>query len=210
MDPARILPDGCIDLVWTGAALQVAGPDTGARLFRGPPGTTWFGVRFVPGAAPPVLGVPAAALRDRTVELTDVWAPARVGPLEEALAAAPDADRAAGILEAELARRSAAASRPDPAVSAAAWSLAGGRDVAATAELVGIGERQLHRRCLAAVGYGPKTLQRVLRFRHALGLARGGAPFADLAITAGYADQSHLANEVRALAGVPLGVLVPR
>lgn len=147
MDPARILPDGCIDVIWDGTALVVA---------------------------------------------------------------APDADAAAGLLEAELARRASKAVAPDPAVPALARSLAGGRDVAATAALVGISERQLRRRCLAAVGYGPKTLQRVLRFRRALALARRGEPFADLALAAGYADQSHLANEVRALAGVPLGVLVPR
>ena len=66
---------------------------------------------------------------------------------------------------------------------------------------------RLHRRSLAAFGYGPKMLDRVLRLQRALGLARSGVPFATTAATAGYADQAHLSREVRSLAGVPLRVL---
>ena len=55
---------------------------------------------------------------------------------------------------------------PDPAVTQAARLLC---DPQARAEEVagdvGLSMRQLRRRCHAAVGYGPKTLQRVLRFR---------------------------------------------
>lgn len=42
----------------------------------------------------------------------------------------------------------------------------------------------------------------------ALALARAGVPFADTAARAGYADQAHLAHDVRALAGTSLGILV--
>jgi AraC-like DNA-binding protein len=35
-------------------------------------------------------------------------------------------------------------------------------------------------------------------------------PFAEVAATAGYADQAHLAREVRALAGRPLSRLLDR
>ncbi|MFD7653946.1 helix-turn-helix domain-containing protein, partial [Actinosynnema sp. NPDC059797] len=64
------------------------------------------------------------------------------------------------------------------------------------------------RRSLAAFGYGPKVLHRVLRFDRAVALARRGVPFADVAHRTGYADQSHLSREVRELAGVPLGQLI--
>ncbi|WP_461029927.1 helix-turn-helix domain-containing protein, partial [Streptomyces sparsus] len=69
-------------------------------------------------------------------------------------------------------------------------------------------ERQLHRRAVRAFGYGPKTLARVLRLERALTLARAGLPFARVAADAGYADQAHLAREVKALAGVPLTTLL--
>jgi AraC-like DNA-binding protein len=86
--------------------------------------------------------------------------------------------------------------------------LGAGRPVAAVAADTGLGERQLRRRCEAAFGYGPKTLARVLRMQRALALARRGTAFAEVALRAGYADQAHLAREVKALAGVPLGRLL--
>ncbi len=89
-------------------------------------------------------------------------------------------------------------------------ALDAGRPVAATADELGLGARQLHRRSLAAFGYGPKTLARVLRLHRALALARDGVPFADTAARAGYADQAHLARDVRELAGLPLGELLGR
>ncbi|MFD3682356.1 helix-turn-helix domain-containing protein, partial [Streptomyces sp. NPDC058613] len=76
--------------------------------------------------------------------------------------------------------------------------------VAAVAAAVGLGERRLHRRSLDAFGYGPRTLGRVLRMRRALALARSGMRYAEVAHAAGYADQAHLAREVRALAGTTL------
>jgi AraC-like DNA-binding protein len=55
------------------------------------------------------------------------------------------------------------------------------------------------------VGYGPKVLDRVLRFRRFLHLiespARPVGGIAGLAAAAGYADQSHLTRECARLAG---------
>ncbi|MYR44458.1 DUF6597 domain-containing transcriptional factor, partial [Streptomyces sp. SID5910] len=64
--PGRVLPDGCMDLLWHDGRLLVAGPDTRAHATDGSPGP-WAGVRFYPGTAPALLGVPAHALRDRRV-----------------------------------------------------------------------------------------------------------------------------------------------
>ncbi len=68
----------------------------------------------------------------------------------------------------------------------------------------------MHRRSLAAFGYGPKTLARILRLGRALDLARAGVPYAETAIRTGYADQPHLAREVKQLTGMPLGELLAR
>lgn len=75
-------------------------------------------------------------------------------------------------------------------------------DVAAE---VGLSLRQLRRRCHAAVGYGPKTLQRVLRFRRFISRIdadRGAGDLAAVAAQAGYADQAHLTRECGQLAGL--------
>jgi AraC-like DNA-binding protein len=202
---ARILPDGCMDLIWTEGGLLVAGPDTRAHLSRSAPGTHLTGLRFAPGTGPAVFGVPACELRDQRVPLDAVWAPAVARRLAEQVAVAPSPGRA---LEAAAAGRLRVADRGSPALTAVVRGLGTGRQVAAVAADVGLSERQLHRRCLAAFGYGPKTLARVLRMNRALELARAGVPFAETAVRSGYADQPHLAREVRALAGVPLGGLV--
>jgi transcriptional regulator GlxA family with amidase domain len=72
------------------------------------------------------------------------------------------------------------------------------------ARFLGLGGRRLHRRFVAAVGYGPKTFQRVLRLQRVLALAGSGqrpAGLAMLALGAGYADQAHMGRELRALTG---------
>jgi AraC-like DNA-binding protein len=67
---------------------------------------------------------------------------------------------------------------------------------------LGLSERTLRRRFEGAFRYGPKTLDRILRFQRYLssgrGLERGAA--ARRATAAGYADQSHLVRECRRLA----------
>jgi len=63
-------------------------------------------------------------------------------------------------------------------------------------------ERTLRRHCEDAFGYGPKTLDRILRFQRFLKLVRStrNASAASLALEAGYADQAHLVRESRRLA----------
>ncbi|MFC4034879.1 helix-turn-helix domain-containing protein [Streptomyces polygonati] len=199
----RVLPDGCMDLIWHDGGLLVAGPDTVAQVADGRPGGAYAGLRFAPGAGPGALGVPARELRDHRVALDAVWA----GPAARLLAERVAADPAAG-LEAWAVARTRAAGPADPLPAAVATALAEGRPVAEIAAGTGLGERQLRRRCEAAFGYGPKTLARVLRLQRALALARSGAPFASVAAASGYADQPHLSREVRALAGVPLTELL--
>ncbi|MEU3253603.1 helix-turn-helix domain-containing protein [Streptomyces sp. NPDC006997] len=203
-DAGRVLPDGCMDLLWHEGTLLVAGPDTRAHLTDGAP-TRWAGVRFAPGTAPAYLGVPAHALRDQRVPLTDLWPTARVRRLTARANAGTDP--ATGLEDVAL-RLAAQGAPPDPLTARIVTSLAEGRPVAATATELDLSARQLHRRSLAAFGYGPKTLARILRLGRALSLARAGTPFAETATRAGYADQAHLARDVRELAGLPLGDLL--
>jgi transcriptional regulator GlxA family with amidase domain len=73
------------------------------------------------------------------------------------------------------------------------------------ADELALSERQLQRRFREFVGYGPKTLQRVLRLQRLLGaleLARDQAGgLARIAATIGYSDQAHLTRETRELSG---------
>ena len=172
-------------------------------------GAVVLGVRFRPEAGGPALGVPLSELRDQRVDLADLLRPGArrlPGTLD------PDA---AAIQALELTAALVADADPDPAATRAAVLLADPRaraeDVAAE---VGLSIRQLRRRCHAVVGYGPKTLQRVLRFRRFVSRidAGPGGPgaldLAALAAHAGYADQAHLTRECRQLAGLTPTALV--
>jgi AraC-like DNA-binding protein len=189
-----------MDLIWTDGELIVAGPDTHAHGPGEP--ATYAGLRFPPGVGPAVLGVPAAALRDQRVPLSDIWPAARACRLADRVTGA--ADRLAALEEVGA----QVMPPPDPELALIVKSLDAGAGVAQTAELLDMGERRLHRRCLDAFGYGPKTLARILRMNRALALARAGTPFATVAAQAGYSDQAHLARDVKDMAGVPLSSLI--
>jgi len=194
----RILPDGCLDLIWRDGHVFVAGPDTTAQITAPPPGSRLFALRFAAGTGPAVIGVPADEMVDRQLPLTDLWPATEIRRVAEA-------DDPMAALECAAMRRW---QEPDRAMVAVAALAGAGRPVDTIADACGLSARHLQRRCRAAFGYGPKTLARILRLQRAVGLAVAGMRFADVSATAGYADQAHLSREVRMLAGVPLSALV--
>ncbi len=196
-----VLPDGCTDLVWEqGRGAFVAGPDTGPVPTVMAAGSVMLGVRFRPSAGGPALGIPLSELRDQRVDLADLR-PGEARRLPGTLDPDTAAARALDVVGALIID-----SAPDPAVTRAARLLG---DPSARAENVaadvGLSMRQLRRRCHAAVGYGPKTLQRVLRFRRFVSRIDAYPDVLDLAAIAaeaGYADQAHLTRECGKLSGL--------
>ncbi|WP_369826223.1 DUF6597 domain-containing transcriptional factor, partial [Kitasatospora sp. MBT66] len=68
-----VVPDGCVDLVWSAAGLEVVGPDRAPRTVPVPGGAELAGVRFRPGAAGLLLGaMPVRELCDLQVPLAEV------------------------------------------------------------------------------------------------------------------------------------------
>jgi AraC-like DNA-binding protein len=200
-----VLPDACIDVIWDGTSIFVAGPDTGPVPVPPSPGQCFAGLRFWPGKAPAFLGVPASELLDSRISLGELWGDAAAASLADRLAAAPSPEHAAGLLDEAIADRVAMAPDSDPIVDHLVAVFrkqpdAGGV-VQLASQMLSVGERRLHRHCIAAVGYGPKMLERVLRFQRARRLARNTRSLATVAALAGYADQAHLTREARRLAG---------
>jgi hypothetical protein len=68
-----ILPDGCLDLVWDGERLLVAGPDSTARWHDSPSDASYVGLRMSAGTGPALLGMPANEVLDQSRDLGDVW-----------------------------------------------------------------------------------------------------------------------------------------
>ncbi|MGE2714550.1 helix-turn-helix domain-containing protein [Mycolicibacterium litorale] len=193
--PARILPDGCMDLIRMDGRIVVAGPDSAAYLSAATDEPI-AGLRFRPGVLPRLLGVPANRLRNTRIPLGEVCDPVRgrsLAVIAEALAAqAPRTETAPWSL---------------PALARVTARLGSGAAVQTVADELGWSPRTLQRQCGAIYGYGPATLRRILRFRRAMRLVGEGLPAAEVAARVGYADQPHLHREVRDLAGVPLGQL---
>jgi AraC-like DNA-binding protein len=162
------------------------------------------GLRFPPGFAPRVLGVSADQLTDQRVPLDALWPAARVRRVTDLIAASRTPGRALEDVALDH--------RPEPddetaLVDEVAVLAGAGWASGAIARHVGLSARQLQRRSALAFGYSTKTLQRILRLQRALALVRGGARAADSAARSGYADQAHLARDVKDLAGVPLTAL---
>lgn len=205
----RIVPDGCMDIIWGGGSLSVAGPDTGPFFTPLRPGMRLVALRFRPGAAPTALGTPASHLRDRRVDLEALWG-ADARRLHERLGDCPDDAAVARELQRAVAGRLPGTA--DPLVEGVVGATrvrpydTAPLSVTTLADRLGYSERQLRRRCLAAFGYGPATLRRVLRFHRAFTLSRSGrcGSHAELAAALGYTDQAHLARDVRDLAGTTL------
>jgi AraC-like DNA-binding protein len=114
----KVLPDGCMDLVWTGAELLVAGPDTVAHDGTRTRGVTVAGLRFVPGALPSLLAVPAAPLHNRRVALVELVP----GPAQDALARLEEGEEPVAVLAALATRLPGAP--PDRSVAALRGALA--------------------------------------------------------------------------------------
>ncbi|SFO91006.1 Helix-turn-helix domain-containing protein [Mesorhizobium sp. NFR06] len=73
---------------------------------------------------------------------------------------------------------------------------------------IGWSRKHLAAKFTDAIGIGPKTLSRIVRFNRALSLSkRQGDDWAGIAADCGYADQAHLVREFRQLAGeTPTGL----
>ena len=208
---AEVLPDACVDLIWEqGYGLFVAGPDTRPVPSMTPAGTVLAAVRFAPGAAGPALGLPMSELLNQRVDAADLGTvPAT--ELARALPGSLPPEQALRLLTRMTGGITAQGPTDPLAVRAARMLRRPGTQAEAVAGRLNVSERQLRRRCQAAVGYGPATLRRVLRFRRFVSWADAGAPGGDLATIAaelGYADQAHLTRECTRLAGLTPAALV--
>jgi AraC-like DNA-binding protein len=207
-----VLPDGCIDLVVLGGNVVLAGPATRPVRLELMPGSVLAGVRFRPGAAPPLLGVSAAELRDLEVPVGDLWGRPGAEIAERSMEAPGPAEQLKVLTDAVAERVGGAAVDPVATGIAAMLARRPAVPVRSLADQVALSERQLRRRVEDAVGYPPRTLARILRFQRFLRLARavptGRRDLAGLAAEVGYADQAHLTRESRQLGGLPPGALL--
>ncbi|MCF8207108.1 MAG: helix-turn-helix domain-containing protein [Methylotenera sp.] len=173
-----------------------------------------FTIHFEPTGLHRLFGLPLQGLADQALAAPDALG-AAVLRLRDRLARAPDFEARVGCATAWLSERLASA-RPADGLDAwlargalgAGWPGVGVLDagqVASWARELGWSERHLHRRFVERTGLPPSLHGRLLRFQ-ALMQAHARAPAApltQLALDAGYFDQSHCIRDCRAFTGQP-------
>ncbi|MGC0364551.1 AraC-like DNA-binding protein [Rhodococcus sp. 27YEA15] len=196
--PKRILPDLSADFIAdsTGRSWLV-GPATTADLVSFDPGTTVWGLRISPPALRALLGTDADAVQDRKVAFDDVLTSRQSRILADALRE--------GFVDDTLLRALWPHPRHDDTTERGFAALTGSPNspVRTISADLGVSERQFRRTISVTIGLSPKMIQKVQRMQNVLSSSRAhSSPLAELATAAGYADQSHLARDVRALAGI--------
>jgi AraC-like DNA-binding protein len=217
----RILPEGCVELVFHYAS-PLLSRYAGAATFEQPRsfvvgqmrrfleitphGRVGFvAIRFTVRGAYLFFPGPLSELTNRDVELENVWGDfAR--EVAERVADGPNmAARVASVERALL--RQARRDRFDPLVNRALQLIeqqGGQTSVAELAPTLGSSARQLARRFQATVGVSPKEFARVTRFLRAVRAIDAGsfATFTETALECGYFDQAHFNHDFRELAGM--------
>jgi AraC-like DNA-binding protein len=205
---ARVLPDGCADILFVARTdelidVRLVGVMTRPHVVRLASGTFLLGVRFHPGMAGACLADDLQAFNDQDLPLCSVLGSgasdfancfsrhnsveAKTAAIENMLMGLPSLNSVQTAIG-ELVGRKGQLSLDDFAAAA------------------GVGVRQLRHVCLKQSGLPPKQLARMLRFRHAITRIRSGEKgLAGLALRCGYYDQAHMIREFHNLAGTSPG-----
>ena len=182
---------------------MISGPTSRASVIEFEAGHAHVSVAFALGAARCFVAPPVDLMRDDLVPLDVLWGSSG-GSLRERLLEAPTPEDALSIMEDALRRQMTGVPGPDPAVIAAACALSRGMPVGEVARDLGMLPRTLRRRFTAQMGLTPKRFARVQRMQRLVRDLDGqtDVDWAAAAARHGYADQPHLADEFRELAGV--------
>jgi AraC-like DNA-binding protein len=201
--PVEVLPDGCVDLIWDGDRLLVAGPDSRVAMASLAAGSVLTGVRLAPATGAGLLGLPLHNIADQRVPLGDIWGH-RASHWQNRLHEGADASQ---VLHALCASSSLLPDRQMQWVFASLSGHAAPR-VSALATHLGMSERTLRRRCRESFGYGAKTLDRILRLQRFLRLVPCHATLTSAALEAGYGDAPHLVRDSQLLTGLTPSELI--
>jgi AraC-like DNA-binding protein len=211
----RVLPDGCMDVIFQyqrspngeidDPQLSVYGATDHFELFEVKPATELVGVRFHPGRAGQFLKLSASELFRQEAKAEDC-SQAFVRIFDR-LCECRSAAQALRMLQTSLLPLHVECEDSISLSIREALRLMssskGRMRVSDVADAVGVSERTLRRGITTAVGLSPKVLARILRLQHAVSQLR--SPNADLccvALECGYTDQAHMGREFQQLAGL--------
>jgi AraC-like DNA-binding protein len=165
------------------------------------------GAVLLPGACEILLGMPASELAQRHVRLDEIWG-VQPALLRDQLLELSTPEAQLSCFESFLLSRITKLRGMHPAVAQALVSVRTTSDIRALVAQSGYSHRRFIELFSQTVGLTPKLYSRVLRFQKALRLVATDQSidqqivWADLALAAGYSDQSHLNREFIEFAGI--------
>ena len=207
-----VFPDGGMDLVvrqepqkeTQTTTAYFSGVTSASRREILKPLTTVAGMRLRPGSAFGLFRLFGTDLRDQVIPLAEVGSKEGGGYLESFTRAHSPVE-SLRLLERWLLTQLRGLAPIEPIVLHAVKAMEESHGGVRVGELetAGFGSRQLRRKFDKYIGLSPKQYCRVLRLSHALDLARCSSEpdWADLALSAGYYDQSHLIHEFLEVSG---------
>ena len=221
----RALPDGCMQLIinlredqhrvydrhnfeachtYNGAL--VIGPQMEFCVIDSTSNVSFAGVAFRPGGAYPFFASPASEMQDLHVPLDCLWG-SLASDLRDRLLEARTVRERLILLECALLQRVQRPLTRHPAVSYALqrFRIAPGTEsITDVQEKSGLSSRRFIELFRREVGLAPKRFCRIRRFHRALHLIASGQriDWADIALTAGYFDQSHFIHDFQAFSGI--------
>jgi AraC-like DNA-binding protein len=170
--------------------------------------TELIGVVFHPAGTLPFFPANTRIFTNCETSLTDIWGNP-FHSLRDQLRQAPTPNQKFAILEAALLQRlqRSKTQHRDPIIDFALTHLHDSPGTTTIADLTyttGLSPRRLSERFNEQVGVSPKLYCRIQRFQQAVQQMHQGTDidWTELALTCGYYDQSHFANDFRAFSGL--------
>jgi AraC-like DNA-binding protein len=163
------------------------------------------GAQLRPGAARALFGLPAGELADRHTPLDALWGQRAAQEALERVHAAGSPEARLAVFETLLTEHLAPQPQAmHPAVARALAGLGGGLPIRALVQASGYSHRRFITLFRDAAGLAPKQLQRVQRLQRVMATGPGALalPWVELALEAGYSDQSHFNRDFLEIAGM--------
>ncbi len=221
----QFIADGCVEISFNMADpsshrfghshfishhAHIFGTATAFSLTQSTGYVSYFNIRFHPGGAIPFISDSIHELTDNCYTVDDVWG-ATGRKLSERIRddQISNSDRCNLVDRfllnklAQKQRRSNAFDRHLESAITSAINHNGLISVDALATLTQLSNRQLERKFKQKLGISPKQYCRIIRFRNVLGKTTSirSINWADIALSFGYYDQSHLIHEFRHFTG---------
>lgn len=212
----RVLPDLAVSIAFQtfrdAAGLPVnggpivAGPKLQSHIFNLVPGRELAAIRIKPEWVGPILGIHPLDVENAVIDLSTAC-PALAERLQDHLCTTRSLREALGIISRVIVQNRASRTSPSTAASAALDVVRrshGRVRCERLAGMIGLSVRHLRRHVHDCTGVSPKAFARVVRFVSSI-LIADVAPvpaWADIALCAGYADQSHFIRDTIALTGL--------